>query len=117
MKAHLKNHGYGDIEVNVSGGYDATSTSADSRLMQAQVKVLKAAGLKPTLWPRNAGSYPGFIFTNPPLNLASGHFGLGHGSGAHAPDEYMLIESSNPAVRGYDGAVMSFIDYLYELGK
>lgn len=117
LKAHLNNHGYGDIEVKVSGGYDATSTSADSRLMQAQVKVLKAAGLKPTLWPRNAGSYPGFIFTNPPLNLASGHFGLGHGSGAHAPDEYMLIESSNPAVRGYDGAVMSFIDYLYELGK
>lgn len=117
LKAHLAKHGYGDIEVKVSGGYDPTSTSADARLMQAQVKVLKRSGLKPTLWPRNAGSYPGFIFTNPPLSLASGHFGLGHGSGAHAPDEYMLIESSNPAVRGYDGAVMSFVDYLYELGQ
>ena len=32
------------------------------------------------LWPRNAGSYPGWVFTTPPLSLAAGHFGLGHGS-------------------------------------
>jgi hypothetical protein len=42
---------------------------------------------------------------------------LGHGSGAHAADKYYLIESSNPAVQGCDGAVMSFVEYLYELGK
>ena len=117
LKAHLVKRGYTDIEVNVSGGYDPTSSSAKARLIQAQVSVLKRDGLKPMLWPRNAGSYPGFVFTNPPLSLASGHFGLGHGSGAHAPDEYYLIESSNPAVRGYDGAVMSFVDYLYELAR
>ena len=117
LKAHLAKRGYGDIEVNVSGGYDPTSTKADARLIQAQMNVLKRDGLKPKLWPRGAGSYPGFIFTDPPLSLASGHFGLGHGSGAHAPDEYYVIESSNPAVRGYDGAVMSFVEYLYELAK
>ncbi len=117
LKAHLAKHGYGDIEVNVSGGYDPTSTKSDARLIQAQIAVLKRDGLKPLLWPRNAGSYPGFVFTNPPLSLASGHFGLGHGSGAHAPDEYYVIESSNPAVRGYDGAVMSFVEYLYELAR
>jgi acetylornithine deacetylase/succinyl-diaminopimelate desuccinylase-like protein len=117
LEAHLAKRGYGDIEVNVSGGYDATSTPADAPLIQAQIEVLKKAGLEPLLWPRNAGSYPGFVFTEPPLELASGHFGLGHGSGAHAPDEYYLIESENPKVRGYDGAVMSFVEYLYELGK
>jgi hypothetical protein len=26
-----------------------------------------------------------------------------------------LIESSNPKLSGYDGAVKSFVDYLYEL--
>jgi hypothetical protein len=40
------------------------------------------------------------VFANALLSLASGHFGLRHGSGAHAPDEYYLIESSNPAVQG-----------------
>jgi acetylornithine deacetylase/succinyl-diaminopimelate desuccinylase-like protein len=117
LKAHLAKRGFGDIEVNVTGGYDPTSTSKDSQLIQAQVSTLQRAGIDPLLWPRNAGSYPGYIFTGEPLKLAAGHFGLGHGSGAHAPDEYYLIESTNPKIQGYDGAVMSFVEYLYELGK
>jgi acetylornithine deacetylase/succinyl-diaminopimelate desuccinylase-like protein len=117
LKAHLAKRGYGDIEVNVSGGYDPTATVASAALIQAQISVLKKGGIDPVMWPRNAGSYPGYAFTNPPLSLASGHFGLGHGSGAHAPDEYYVIESSNPNVQGIDGAVMSFVEYLYELGK
>jgi acetylornithine deacetylase/succinyl-diaminopimelate desuccinylase-like protein len=117
LKSHLAAHGFGDIEVNVSGGYDPTSTSASSRLIQAQVKLLKAAGIDPVMWPRNAGSYPGYVFTGPPLKLASGHFGLGHGSGAHAPDEYYVIESTNAKVQGFDGAALSFVQYLDELSK
>ncbi|MEO5719894.1 MAG: M20/M25/M40 family metallo-hydrolase [Chthoniobacterales bacterium] len=117
LKAHLAKKGFGDIEVNMSGGYDPTTTPANAPLIQAQVAVLKRAGIDPVLWPWNAGSYPGYVFTNPPLSLAAGHFGLGHGSGAHAPDEYYVIESSNPNVQGFDGAAMSFVEYLYELGK
>ena len=117
LKAHLAARGFGDIEVNVTGGYDPTSTASTSRLIQAQVAVLKKAGLDPVLWPRNAGSYPGFVFTGEPLKLASGHFGLGHGSGAHAPDEYYVIESTNPKMQGFDGAALSFAQYLYELAK
>lgn len=117
LKAHLAKRGYGDIAVNVSGGYDPTSTDADSRLIHAQLAVLKRSGIEPLLWPRLAGSYPGFVFTQPPLSLPAGHFGLGHGGGAHAPDEFFLIESTNPKVQGFDGAVMSYVDYLYELGS
>ncbi len=117
MRQHLINHGFGDIDVNVTGGYDPTSTAATAPLIQAQVAVLKRTGIDPVLWPRNAGSYPGYVFTGAPLHLAAGHFGLGHGSGAHAPDEYYVIESSNPNLQGYDGAVMSFVEYLYELAK
>lgn len=117
LKAHLAKHGYSDIEVHMSGGYDPTSTPADAKLIQAQIAVVQAAELDPILWPRNAGSYPGYVFTGPPLNLASGHFGLGHGSGAHAPDEYFVIEPSNPNVEGWDGAVMSYVSYLYRLSE
>jgi acetylornithine deacetylase/succinyl-diaminopimelate desuccinylase-like protein len=77
--------------------------------------VYKRSGLDPILWPRNAGSYPGYVFTGDPLRLPAAHFGLGHGGGAHAPDEYFVIESSSPRVRGWDGAVRSHVDFLYEL--
>jgi acetylornithine deacetylase/succinyl-diaminopimelate desuccinylase-like protein len=117
LKSHLAKRGFGDIEVNVTGGYDPTATVPSAPLIQAQIAVLKRNGIDPVLWPRNAGSYPGYVFTNAPLSLAAGHFGLGHGSGAHAPDEYYVIESSTPGIQGYDGAVLSFVDYLFELGK
>jgi acetylornithine deacetylase/succinyl-diaminopimelate desuccinylase-like protein len=117
IKAHLAKRGFDDIEVNMTGGYDPTSTSAKSTLIQAQLATYRNAGIDPLLWPRNAGSYPGFVFTGEPLKLAAGHFGLGHGSGAHAPDEYYVIESTNPNVQGFDGAVMSFVEYLFELAK
>ena len=117
LKAHLAKRGFGDIEVNVTGGYDPTSTDASAPLIQAQVAVLERAGIEPVLWPRSPGSYPGFVFTDDPLELAAGHFGLGHGGGAHAPDEYFVIEATNPKVQGFDGAVMSYVEYLYELGR
>jgi len=115
LKAHLAKRGFGDIEVNPSGGYDPTQTSADAALIRAQTAVYRRDGLDPILWPRNAGSYPGYVFTADPLRLPAGHFGLGHGSGAHAPDEYYVIEPANPKVAGWDGAVRSFVDYLFEL--
>jgi acetylornithine deacetylase/succinyl-diaminopimelate desuccinylase-like protein len=117
LKAHLAKHGFGDIEVNMTGGYDPTSTSPDAELIKAQLVAYKKFGIDALLWPRNAGSYPGYVFTGEPLKLAAGHFGLGHGSGAHAPDEYYVIESANPKIQSFDGAVMSFVEYLYELAK
>jgi acetylornithine deacetylase/succinyl-diaminopimelate desuccinylase-like protein len=115
LKDYLAKKGFGDIEVNMSGGYDPNQTSPDTKLIQAQMSSYKKLGQDPLLWPRSAGSWPGYIFTNPPLSLPAGHFGLGHGTGAHAPNEYYLIESTNPKVAGIDGAVSSFVEYLYAL--
>jgi len=115
LRAHLAKRGFGDIEVNVSGAYDPTTTSIDSRLIQAQAAVYRDAGVDPIFWPRTAGSWPGYLFTGAPLNLPAGHFGLGHGTRQHAPDEYYLIDSKNPKVTGLNEAVRSFLDYLYAL--
>jgi len=115
LKAHLAKRGYGDIEVRMTGGYDPTTTPADSPLIGTQSAVYRRHGIDPLLWPRVAGSWPGYLFTGEPLKLPAGHFGLGHGSGAHAPDEYYVIESANPKIEGLDGAVFSFAEYLFEL--
>ena len=115
LKDYLAKKGFGDIAVNMSGGYDPNQTSPDTKLIQAQMSTYKKLGQDPLLWPRSAGSWPGYIFTNPPLSLPAGHFGLGQGTGAHAPNEYYLIESTTPKVAGIDGAVSSFVEYLYAL--
>ncbi|MGE5346602.1 MAG: peptidase dimerization domain-containing protein, partial [Acidithiobacillales bacterium] len=115
LEAHLRKHGFGDIEVKATGGYDPTSTPADAAIIRAETAVYRRAGYDPILWPRNAGSYPGCVFTGPPLKLPITHFGLGHGSGAHAPNEYFVVDSLNPKVKGFDGTVRAFVDYLHEL--
>jgi acetylornithine deacetylase/succinyl-diaminopimelate desuccinylase-like protein len=115
LKAHLQKRGFGDLEVNVSGGYDPTTSPPDSPFVKRQEGAYRRAGLDPLLWPRRGGSWPGYLFTGRPLNLPAGHYGLGHGSGAHAPDEYYVIDSSNPRVAGLDAAVNSFVSYLEEL--
>jgi acetylornithine deacetylase/succinyl-diaminopimelate desuccinylase-like protein len=115
LKAHLAKHGFADVEVNMSGGYDPNQTDPGSKLIQTQLATYRKLGVDPQLWPRSAGSWPGYVFTGAPLNLPAGHFGLGHGTGAHAPDEYYLIESTNPKVQGLDGAVASFVEYLYAM--
>ena len=117
LKAHLAKRGYGDIEVKVGGGYDPTQTDEHSSLIQASTAVYKKEGIAVSLSPRLAGSWPGFIFTGAPLSLPAGHFGTGHGSRAHAPDEYYVIESSNPAVHGMAEATLAYVMHLYALAS
>ena len=115
LRKHLAKRGFSDIEVNMTGGYDPTTTPRDSALIRAAISVYRKNGVDPIVWPRLAGSWPGYVFTGDPLKLAAGHFGLGHGNGAHAPDEYYVIEASNPKIQGIDGAARSMVEYLYEL--
>jgi acetylornithine deacetylase/succinyl-diaminopimelate desuccinylase-like protein len=117
LRAHLDARGFNDIEINVSGGYDPTETAEDSAIVQAQLAVYRRFNARATLNPRLAGSWPGAVFTAPPVSLPAGQFGLGHGNGAHAPNEYFLIDSNNPRVQGLSGAVMGFIDIMYEMAR
>jgi hypothetical protein len=95
----------------------ASRKEADKAAVLAQVPKMHAQNVKrlqawialPSIAAENRN------FTAAPLSLPAGHFGLGHGTGAHAPDEYYLIESTNPKVQGLDGAVASFVEYLYAL--
>ena len=113
LKAHLAKRGFDDVRVTVSGGYGPNETDEDAALIRAQKTLFERTGIPYSITPRNAGSWPGVIFNGAPLNLPASQFGLGSGGGAHAPDEWFLVESSNPKVKGLDEATMAYVDYLY----
>jgi acetylornithine deacetylase/succinyl-diaminopimelate desuccinylase-like protein len=115
LRAHLDKHGFGDVEMNVSGGYDPTETDENSRLIRAELATYKRLGVQANINARLAGSWPGATFTAPPVSIPAGHFGIGHGSGAHAPDEYYLIDSTNPKVAGIVDAAIGYAEFFYTL--
>ena len=117
LKAHLAKRGFGDIEVNVSGGYGPNQTDENSMLIKAEQATLNRAKIANTLSARSAGSWPGVVFTGPPLRMAAGQFGAGRGGGAHAPNEWFLVESSNPKVAGFDEQAIVYTDFLYEVAR
>lgn len=117
LKAHLAKRGFDDVQVTVSGGYGPNETEEDSILIRAQKKLFDRTGIPYSIRPRNAGSWPGVIFNGPPLNLPASQFGLSRGGGAHAPNEWFLIESSDPKVNGLDEAVMAYVDYFYAVAE
>ncbi|MGQ3179699.1 MAG: M20/M25/M40 family metallo-hydrolase, partial [Blastomonas fulva] len=77
LRAHLDKHGFMDIEANVSGGYDPTEVAEDSLLIKAEMAAYARLGVKANLNPRLAGSWPGAVFTAPPVSIPAGHFGIG----------------------------------------
>jgi acetylornithine deacetylase/succinyl-diaminopimelate desuccinylase-like protein len=117
LRAHLDKNGFTDIEANVSGGYDPTEVAEDSRLIKAELAAYAKLGVKANLNPRLAGSWPGAVFTAPPVSIPAGHFGIGHGSGAHAPDEYYVVESTNPKVAGITEATVGYAEIMYQLAS
>ncbi len=117
LRAHLAKRGFDDVRVTVSGGYGPNETAEDSALIRAQKRLFDEIGVPYTIRPRNAGSWPGVVFNGAPLNLPASQFGLSRGGGQHAPNEWFLIESSDPKIYGLDQATMAFVDYLYVLAE
>jgi acetylornithine deacetylase/succinyl-diaminopimelate desuccinylase-like protein len=115
LRAHLDKHGFADIEFNPSGGYDPNATDEKSTLIQSEIALYTRLGYPPSLNPRSAGSWPGVVFTGAPLHLPASHYGMGYGTGAHAPNEFYVIESTNPRIFGLDDATFAYVQYLYQI--
>ena len=115
IRKHLVAQGFGDIIIRQLSGYPAGQTSVEAPIIQAALSVYKKYGITPTLSPRLAGSAPFYQFTER-LQLPLLFSGMGHGSGAHAPNEYMVIRpSEGSTVAGLATIEKSYVDLLFAL--
>ncbi len=113
IRDHLDKHGYSDIQIRQLGGYEWSKTSVKEPVVQALLSVYEQHGIKDAIiWPHMGGSAPMYLYTREPLNLPLVWGGLGHGAGAHSPDEYLVIEG-NDKVAGLVRAEQSYVDILY----
>jgi acetylornithine deacetylase/succinyl-diaminopimelate desuccinylase-like protein len=117
IRAYLDAQGFEDIELRKLSGYPASQTSVDAELVQAVIRVANKYGAPPTVNPRITGSAPFYQFTRR-LGLPMLPAGLGHGSGAHAPNEYFVIEpAEGSGIAGLAEIEKAYVDLLYALSE
>lgn len=117
IRSHLDAQGFKDITVRPMSGYPAAYTSVDAPLVQAMLGVLNKYGAKTRVSPWLGGSAPFYQFTRT-LGLPFVFGGLGHGAGAHAPDEFMLIHPAEGVkAAGLADIEKSYVDILHALSE
>jgi len=117
IRAHLDAQGFTDIQIREMGCYPPAQTSVSSALVRAAIGVYNKYGRTPLVQPRLAGSAPFYVFTDR-LGLPMIPGGLGHGAGAHAPNEYLVIEPKpGSTIAGLAEMEMAYADLLYALAE
>jgi len=116
IRTHLAAKGFSDIKIRKVAGYAPAQTSVDTPIVQAAISVFNKHGATPAVTPRLGGSAPFYVFTQR-LGLPMVMGGLGHGGGAHAPNEYMVIEPrAGSRIAGLADVEKFYVDFLYAFG-
>lgn len=115
IRQHLDAEGFSDVEIRKLSGYPASQTSAEAPAVQAAVSVFSKYASEINLQPRIAGSAPFYQFTSR-LGLPLVPTGMGFGTGAHAPNEIMLIEPGpDTQAAGLADIEKAYVDFVYAL--
>jgi acetylornithine deacetylase/succinyl-diaminopimelate desuccinylase-like protein len=112
LRNHLDKLGYADILIKPLAGYPPAKASTRTAIAQAVIQMYRKNGIEPQIWPISGGSWPMYLYCGNPINLPYCSGGLGHGGGAHSPDEYLVIEGDGK-VAGIVEAEKSYVDILY----
>ncbi len=117
IRQHLDNKGFDDLEIVQLSGYPAAQTSVDDPAVQAALSVFKKYTGNLAVQPRIAGSAPFYQFTDR-LGLPLVPSGMGFGTGAHAPNEIMLVEPARgTAAVGLADIEKAYVDFVYALAN
>ncbi|MHB8566544.1 MAG: M20/M25/M40 family metallo-hydrolase [Nitrososphaerales archaeon] len=101
LRAHMKKHGFGDVDLLVHSMEDPAKTPVESYVAQTCIRCTEmVTGENPNVWPTIAGTGPLSLFTHT-LKLPTA-MGLGvsySGSGFHAPNEHIYVDHYVQAIK------------------
>jgi acetylornithine deacetylase/succinyl-diaminopimelate desuccinylase-like protein len=123
FREQLDRNGYKDVELKIIGDVPWSKMSYDTDIARAMTQMYDQFNIphsQPSLTPTILGGYwPAYLFSNQevgqrvaPVSMPIGMGGAGHGGGAHAANEFMVIEGAGK-VYGYAGAEKSHAAIFY----
>ncbi len=99
------------LEISLSDKYPWSKSDPDGKAANAAREAYRMIGLKPYTIPMLPGSAPSYLFTRV-LGIESVAAGPGNGGRAHAPNEYITVDTV-PGIAKYTVTLM----HLYMHGK
>jgi acetylornithine deacetylase/succinyl-diaminopimelate desuccinylase-like protein len=123
FREQLDRNGYQDVELKIIGDVPWAKMSYDTDIARAMTQMYDQFNIphsQPSQTPTILGGYwPAYLFSNQevgekvaPISMPIGMGGAGHGGGAHAANEFMVIEGAGK-VYGYAGAEKSHAAIFY----
>lgn len=95
LRDHLDDHGFGDVELDVSGKHTWCKTDPDAELVRAVRTVISDHGCNLTLWPFSAGGVPWAVFGSTfDIPVLYG-VGLGYGANSEGSDEFFVVDGND----------------------
>ncbi len=92
------------VEIDIHDAYTWSKTSPRSPAVEKAKKAYTALGLKPYIIPMIPGSAPSYLFTRK-LRIPMIDTAPGHGGRAHAPNEYITVDTI-PLVTAYTAILL-----------
>lgn len=91
IRAHLDRRGFTHVELENVRGYPGRQAVADDLLLTVASSVAETYSVPVAVWPMANNCCPAALLCAPETSFSIA--GLGHGDRAHAPDEYLTVNS------------------------
>jgi acetylornithine deacetylase/succinyl-diaminopimelate desuccinylase-like protein len=118
LRAYLDKEGYKDVQIHVVGDVPWAKQRHDSEIAKAGDRMFDAFGAGRRSPPVEGeasimgGYWPAYLFSGDPISLPIGGGSVGSGGGAHAANEFYVIEGAKKTY-GMAGAEKSVATVLY----
>ena len=106
---HLDRRGFAHVGITQRSAYPASRVDPDAPVARALLEACAAHATDLRVFPIHAGAAPMHLFSEV-IGIPYAFGGVGHGAGAHGPDEYILVDDVLPFMR----TVASFLHRFAE---
>jgi acetylornithine deacetylase/succinyl-diaminopimelate desuccinylase-like protein len=95
LRAHFDRRGFSHIEVLLRSSYPASRCTPDEPVVAALIDACHQHARSVQVFPIHAGAAPMHVFTDV-IGIPYAFGGVGHGAGAHGPNEYIILDDIVP---------------------